>query len=98
MTARPMPRRERNVLIDDSQQLWPPARHYRKQTYGAERVTHLSSLLLFDTQAPTHLERVESVLTWDNAQTLKFTLIVQRMRSVAITRGAFPVLTRDLSS
>ena len=25
------------------------------------------------------------MLTWDNAQTLKFTLIVQRMRSLAIS-------------
>jgi len=66
-------------VIDESQQLWPPARHYRKRTYGAERVTRLSSLLLFATQAPTHLEHDENVLTWDNASTLKFTLIVQRM-------------------
>jgi len=62
-----------------SLQLWPSARHYRKRTYGAERVAHLSSLLLFDTQPRPALSVDESDLTCGDTCTLKFTLIVQRM-------------------
>ena len=76
---------------------------YRKRTYDAEQVAHLSSLLLFDTQPPTDPERDESVLTCGNTRILKFTLIVERMPNrggcaVGLLRTKGIVLASQLSN
>jgi hypothetical protein len=77
---------DRNVALGKSQR--PRRRHgrYRKRTSGLINSPAFSSLLIVDTSPDVRA----TALACDDARTLKFTLIVQRMpRCVRSREGGF---------